>query len=171
MRPEHTRLSRFALALGVIAVGVLGWVVLPSPAESAAAQQSTFMGGTPEIMDSPEVRNLGQVLQMLVAHGDALDSEGLRTLRLRFPAGVRSNWHTHTDGQLLMVEEGVGLHQIRGEPIETRNPGEAWWTDSGVEHWHGAHPEEDVVQLTIYSGDVNWMDPVSDEEYTAEPGE
>lgn len=171
MKPGQTPRSRFALALGVIAAGVLGWVLLPSPAESEAAQQSTFMGGTPEIMDSPEVRNLGQVLQMLVEHGDELDSEGLRTLRLRFPAGVRSNWHTHTDGQLLMVEEGVGLHQVRGEPIEARQPGDAWWTRSGVEHWHGAHPEEDVVQLTIYSGEVDWMDPVSDEEYGIEPAE
>lgn len=171
MRSGKTSPSRFALALGVIAAGVLGWVLLPAPAQSEAAQQSTFMGGSPEILDSPEVRNLGQVLQMLVAHSDDLDSEALRTLRLRFPAGVRSNWHTHTDGQLLMVEEGVGLHQVRGQPIEARQPGDSWWTDSGVEHWHGAHPEEDVVQLTIYSGEVDWMDPVSDEEYTVDPAD
>lgn len=159
--------SRLVLALGVIAAGVLGWMTLPAPAESMPAQQSTFMGGNPEVLSSDEIQNLGGVFQMLVAHSDALDSEGLRTLRLRFPAGVRSNWHTHTHGQLLMVEEGVGLHQIRGEDIEARQPGDAWWTDSGVEHWHGAHPDQDVVQLTIYSGEVNWMDPVTDDQYMA----
>lgn len=171
MENRDTSPSRLMLALGVIAAGVLGWVVLPAPAESTAAQQSNFMGGNPEVMDSEEIRNLGGVFQMLVAHGAALDSEGLRTLRLRFPAGVRSNWHTHTDGQLLMVEEGIGLHQIRGEPIEARQPGDAWWTEADVEHWHGAHPDQDVVQLTIYSGDVNWMDPVTDDEYSAPQGE
>jgi len=163
---------RLMLAFAVIAAGALGWTVLPAPAESAPvelapAQQSTFMGGSPELLDSEEIRNLGGVFQMLVAHSDALDSEGLRTLRLRFPAGVRSHWHSHTHGQLLMVEEGVGLHQIRGQEIEAREPGEAWWTDSGVEHWHGAHPDQDVVQLTIYSGEVDWMDPVTDDQYMA----
>ena len=171
MRFGQTPPSRFALALGVMAAGALGWALLPSPAESEAAQQSTFMGGTPEILDSPEVRNLGQVLEMLVEHGEELDTETLRTLRLRFPAGVRSNWHTHTDGQLLMVENGVGLHQVRGQPIEAREAGDPWWTGAGVEHWHGAHPDEAAIQLTIYSGEVDWMDPVTDEEYMEGPAE
>ncbi|MFP3948349.1 MAG: cupin domain-containing protein [Longimicrobiales bacterium] len=171
MEMRETSPSRLILALGVIAAGTLGWAVLPAPAESMAAQQSNFMGGNPEILNSEEIQNLGGVFQMLVAHSDALDSEGLQTLRLRFPAGVRSNWHTHTHGQLLMVEEGVGLHQVRGRAIEARDPGDAWWTDPGIEHWHGAHPDQDVVQLTIYSGEVDWMDPVTDEEYQAPGGD
>lgn len=135
-------------------VGVLGGLAAVSlfatllVARADAAQQSNFMGGTIEILDN-------------AAMGD------VSALRLRFPAGVRSNWHTHTDGQLLMVESGRGLHQVRGEAIEVRGPGEPWWTEAGVEHWHGAHPDEDVVQWTFYSGSVNWMDPVLDDQYVA----
>ena len=50
------------------------------------------------------------------------------------------------------------------------HPGQPWWTAAEVEHWHGAAPDEDVLQLTIYSGSVNWMEPVSDEVYKAPPG-
>ncbi len=94
----------------------------------------------------------------------------VRTLRLRFPAGSRSNWHSHTAGQLLMVEEGLGRTQVRGEALMEMHPGQPWWTAAEVEHWHGAAPDEDVLQLTIYSGSVNWMEPVSDEVYKASPG-
>ena len=68
-------------------------------------------------------------------------------------------------GQLLMIEEGVGLHQIRGRAIEEFQPGEPFWTPAGVEHWHGAHPDVDALQLTIYEGTVNWLEPTTDEQY------
>ncbi|HBQ00302.1 MAG TPA: cupin domain-containing protein, partial [Gammaproteobacteria bacterium] len=70
-----------------------------------------------------------------------------------------------TWGQLLMIEEGIGLHQIRGRAIEEFQPGEPFWTPSGVEHWHGAHPDVDALQLTIYEGTVNWLEPTTDEQY------
>jgi len=116
----------------------------------AAAQQqpqSNFVGGNPT----------------------NLDAAAVRTLRLRFPAGSRSNWHTHTHGQLLMVESGRSLTQVRGGPLLSKGPGEPWWTPANVEHWHGAAPDTDVVQLTIYEGTVNWMDPVTDALYKATP--
>lgn len=129
---------------GLVLIGVVTTVAVTS----ADAQQSNFMGGAPEVLDRG---TMGEVA----------------TLRLRFPAGVRSNWHTHTDGQLLMVESGRGLHQVRGEAIEVRGPGQPWWTDAGVEHWHGAHPDEAVVQWTFYEGSVDWLDPVTDDQYRA----
>ncbi|MGD8280539.1 MAG: cupin domain-containing protein [Gemmatimonadota bacterium] len=135
--------TKLVAALGALAlVSVVGTVMV----RRADAQQSNFMGGAPEVLDR-------------AAMGD------VAALRLRFPAGVRSNWHTHTDGQLLMVESGHGLHQVRGGPIEMKGPGEPWWTPAGVEHWHGAAPNEDVVQWTFYSGSVDWMDPVTDDQY------
>lgn len=136
--------TKLAIVLGCV-VAVASLLTLRTP-EVDAAQQSNFMGGAPEILDRGTM-------------GD------VATLRLRFPAGVRSNWHTHTDGQLLMVESGHGLHQVRGQPIEMKGPGEPWWTPAGVEHWHGATPTEDVVQWTFYSGSVDWMDPVTDDQY------
>jgi quercetin dioxygenase-like cupin family protein len=133
---------RVALALSVLAAGVFVWILVGQQS-TVTARQSNFMGGSPSVEDS----------------------EDLRTLRLKFPAGVRSNWHSHDWGQLLMVEEGSGLTQVRGEALYEMRAGEPWWTGAGVEHWHGAAVDEDMLQLTIYEGGVNWMDPVSDEAY------
>ena len=54
-------------------------------------------------------------------------------------------------------------------PVRLVRPGEPWFTKAGVEHWHGASPSEDMLQLTIYEGTVNWLGPVSDKEYLAAP--
>jgi quercetin dioxygenase-like cupin family protein len=110
-------------------------------------QTSNFMGGTPAAVDAAKVR----------------------TTRLKFPKGSRSNWHRHTWGQLLMLEEGHGRTQVRGGPVIETAPGQPWWTAAGVEHWHGASPTEDALQLTIYEGEVKWLEPVTDKEYLAAP--
>jgi quercetin dioxygenase-like cupin family protein len=131
----------------VVAVGLFGLLLVPAQQEAGAAQQSNFMGGAPE------------------GAGD-LASIDVRTSRLRFPAGVRSNWHTHEGGgQLLMIESGRALTQVRGEPIYEMHPNEPWYTAEGIEHWHGAHPDEEAMQWTIYGGTVNWLEPVTDEQY------
>lgn len=114
---------------------------------SAAAQQSNFMGGTPS----------------------QLDAKAIRTLRLKFPAGSRSNWHSHSHGQLLMLEEGLGRTQDRNGPLLEMLPGVPRYTKAGVEHWHGAAPDQDSVQLTIYEGEVKWLEPVTDAVYKASP--
>ncbi len=114
---------------------------------SAAAQQSNFMGGTPA----------------------QLDAKAVRTLRLKFPAGSRSNWHSHSHGQLLMLEEGLGRTQDRNGPLLEMLPGVPRYTKAGVEHWHGAAPDQDSVQLTIYEGEVKWLEPVTDAVYKAAP--
>jgi len=135
--------TKIAAVLGAM-LGLAALVTL-GMSEGNAAQQSNFMGGAPEILDIGDVR----------------------TLRLRFPAGVRSNWHTHSDGQLLMLESGRGLTQVRGQALLEMRPGEPWWTAAGIEHWHGAHPDEAAVQWTIYEGGVDWLDPVTDAQYGA----
>ena len=143
--PRKPSRAMLLAAAGVISLA--GIAVLSGRPESMEAQQapSRFMGGNPSMEDI----------------GDT------RTQRLRFPAGSRSNWHTHTSGQLLMIEEGRGLTQVRGEPLYEMRPFEPWYTAAGVEHWHGAHPDEASLQLTIYAGSVNWLEPVEDAVYRA----
>ncbi len=133
----------------LLAGAVLVWVVGLELQEPIAAQaaQSNFVGGTPSVADATAVR----------------------TQRLRFPAGARSNWHSHSWGQLLMVEEGRALTQARGGPVLEIGPGQPWFTKAGVEHWHGAAPDVDLLQLTIYEGTVKWLEPVTDKEYKATP--
>ncbi|MGQ0733344.1 MAG: cupin domain-containing protein [Acidobacteriota bacterium] len=125
----------------MIATGLLIWMA------GVAAQQSNFVGGAPA----------------------QLDAKAVRTLRLRFQAGSRSNWHSHSHGQLLMIEQGRGRTQERGGALLEMQPGMPWYTKPGVEHWHGAAPDQDVVQLTIYEGEVKWLEAVGDEVYKAAP--
>ena len=136
-----TTLSRAKILSAVIAAGI---VIVIAGAE---AQQSNFVGGTPSQVDATKIR----------------------TTRLKFPAGSRSNWHSHSNGQLLMIEEGKGRTQERNGPLIETVPGMAWWTKPGVEHWHGAAPDQDALQLTIYEGDVKWLEPVTDAVYRASP--
>jgi quercetin dioxygenase-like cupin family protein len=68
-----------------------------------------------------------------------------------------------------MVEEGKSRTQERGGPLLEMGPGQPWFTKAGIEHWHGAAPDQDVVQLTIYEGDVKWLEPVTDAVYKATP--
>jgi quercetin dioxygenase-like cupin family protein len=149
MDQESRKPLRIVLWTAAFSVAVSAmFLFFSASTEVNAAQQSPiFMGGNPE--------GLG-----------TLEDIDVRTSRLRFPAGVRSNWHTHVGGgQLLMIESGRGLHQVRGGPLHEMRPNEPWYTAEGVEHWHGAHPDEAAVQWTIYGGDVNWLEPVQDEQY------
>lgn len=36
-----------------------------------------------------------------------------------FEPGARSNWHTHPAGQILIITDGVGYHQIEGQARQT----------------------------------------------------
>ena len=86
-----------------------------------------------------------------------------------FEPGARSNWHTHPAGQILIITDGVGYHQIKGQPRQTIKKGDVIKCPPNVEHWHGASPGIGLHQLYIVpnteKGIVQWMQPVTDEEY------
>src|SRR5687768_5257793 len=86
-----------------------------------------------------------------------------------FEPGARSNWHTHPSGQILIITDGVGYHQIKGEPRQTIREGDVIKCPPNVEHWHGASPDTGMHQLYILPkterGIVTWLQKVTDEEY------
>jgi len=86
-----------------------------------------------------------------------------------FSPGARSAWHTHPAGQSLIVTDGVGWVQVRGEERRDITAGDVVWTPAGVEHWHGATAEAGMTHLAltgVLDGDnAEWGDLVSDEEY------
>lgn len=133
----------------VLFAGILsaGWLAVVEVGGGSLAQQSNFVGGEPAREDIDQSR----------------------VSRLHFAAGSRSNWHYHTTGQMLMIIEGRAVTQVRGGPLREMRAGEPWYTDAGVQHWHGAHPQEDAYQLTISMGETVWLEPVTDAEYLATP--
>ncbi len=86
-----------------------------------------------------------------------------------FEPGARSNWHTHPSGQILIITDGVGYHQIKGQPRQTLKKGDVVKCPPNVEHWHGASPDVGMLQLYILpkteNGIVTWLQKVTDEEY------
>ncbi len=137
----RTRIRLLLAASMVIAVAGI-WLA-SGPSLTVTAAQSNFVGGDPTRPDSSDIR----------------------ALRLRFEAGARSNWHSHGNWQIVSAEEGRGRTQIRGEEIVDLVPGVAVMAGADVVHWHGAAPDEHMVQLTFVSGQTSWLEPVSDEDY------
>ncbi|WP_028980275.1 (R)-mandelonitrile lyase [Sporocytophaga myxococcoides] len=86
-----------------------------------------------------------------------------------FEPGARNNWHTHPGGQILIVTEGIGYFQERGQPIRIIQQGEVVHIPPDVEHWHGASPGNECTHIAIntntQNGIVVWMESVTDEEY------
>lgn len=86
-----------------------------------------------------------------------------------FEPGARSNWHIHPAGQILIITDGIGYHQIKGQPRQTIKKGDVVKCPPNVEHWHGASPNTGMQQIYILpkteKGIVTWLQPVTDEEY------
>jgi quercetin dioxygenase-like cupin family protein len=102
-----------------------------------------------------------------VTGGEArfVDVSDQRLARLVFEPGARTKWHKHTDRQLLLVEDGLGLVQERGKPVRQLRKGEPFYTEANVWHWHGAAPDQRASQLTFYGGTIEWGEAVTDEQY------
>ena len=86
-----------------------------------------------------------------------------------FEPGARSNWHSHPAGQILIITDGIGYHQIEGKPIEIIKKGSVVKCPPNVRHWHGASADVGLQQLYIVpnteKGIVNWQEAVTDEVY------
>ncbi len=96
----------------------------------------------------------------------SMDAKDLSIARRRFEAGARSAWHSHPRGQLLMVEEGRMRLQKRGQSIEELGIGDSNYTAPDTIHWHGAVPDQPLVQINVgFGGETNWLDKVTDAEY------
>lgn len=86
-----------------------------------------------------------------------------------FEPGARSNWHSHPAGQILIITDGIGYHQIEGQPVEIIRKGDVVKCPPNVRHWHGASADVGLQQLYIVpnveKGIVDWNEAVSDEQY------
>jgi len=82
-------------------------------------------------------------------------------------AGMRSYWHCHAGGQLLVVWQGEGRTQKRGERMRTLYPGESDFARPGEEHWHGGatHTFAQFLQVSPQPPGTFWMEEVSETDY------
>ena len=92
-----------------------------------------------------------------------------------FEPGVYNAWHSHAGGQVLICTDGVGYHQIEGQPVEVLHPGDVAKCPPGVKHWHGAAPGSRFAHLAGNTNPdrpgVEWFDLLPEEEYQKLPKE
>jgi len=95
-------------------------------------------------------------------------------VRVTFEPGARTAWHTHPLGQTLLIVSGVGWVQRAGGPVEEVRPGDVVRFDADEKHWHGAAPTTAMEHIAVHEQQegvsVEWLEPVSDEEYGAKAG-
>lgn len=104
---------------------------------------------------------------------EAPEPAHVRALRVTFEPGARTVWHTHPLGQTLHIQSGIGLVQSWGGPVRQVRAGDVVWFGPGEKHWHGASADTGMVHLAIQEArdghHVDWLERVSDEEYSAAP--
>jgi len=99
---------------------------------------------------------------------DTMDAKDLGIGRRSFEPGARSAWHSHDKGQLIFVEQGRARTQKKGQAMKELGVGESDYTPPNVVHWHGATPNDRLVQVAVsFSGDIKWLQKTTDDEYNA----
>jgi quercetin dioxygenase-like cupin family protein len=95
-----------------------------------------------------------------------MDGKDLSAARRSFEPGARTYWHSHDNGQLLLVEDGRMRTQKKGGPVREFGKGESDYAGPNVVHWHGAVPGQALIQINVgFSGGTKWLQEVSDAEY------
>ena len=86
-----------------------------------------------------------------------------------FEKGARTNWHSHSGGQILLVTAGEGRYQEKGKEKRTLKTGDTVKIPPDVIHWHGAAPNCSFAHISIETNipdnQTTWLEKVTDEEY------
>jgi quercetin dioxygenase-like cupin family protein len=131
-----------------------------------------YLAGSRPTRRGPKESFVGTVWQDPIITSEA--PARLASNRVAFEPGARTNWHTHPLGQTLYVLAGVGRFQTKGGPILEIKPGDVVWIPAGEKHWHGATPTTGMVHISMQEAldgsFVEWMEPVTDEEFSAKIG-
>jgi quercetin dioxygenase-like cupin family protein len=112
-------------------------------------------------------------LSELVGRDDLFNSPSM--FYVVFEPGVINKWHSHGGGQILIATDGIGYHQIEGQPVEVLRPGDVAKCPSGVKHWHGATSDRWFAHIAIGTNPerpgFEVFDFVPEAEYNALPKE
>lgn len=104
-------------------------------------------------------------LQMLV-QADSLNPTPVGNVT--FEPGARTKWHLHPSGQILLVTDGVGYYQEKGQAKRIIRKGDIIKCPPSIPHWHGASKDSGMTHLALTgskNGSVVWLEHVTDEEY------
>ena len=127
---------------------------------TAIAQDSIFPKGE----KAPNVHHTGDV--WLTHVSDADETFDYNVAHAFFAPGAKLDWHMHPKGQQLLITEGKGYYQERGQPVQLVQVGDVIKCLPGVEHWHAATPDSEFAYLAITGNEpTKWLEKLSDEAY------
>jgi quercetin dioxygenase-like cupin family protein len=112
-------------------------------------------------------------LSQLVGRDDIFNSPSISYVV--FEPGVINKWHSHGGGQILIATDGIGYHQIEGQPVEVLYPGDVAKCPPGVKHWHGGAANGWFAHIAIGTNPemqgFEVFDFITEAEYNALPKE
>jgi quercetin dioxygenase-like cupin family protein len=89
-----------------------------------------------------------------------LSADGAAVNDVFFAPGARTHWHSHADGQVLLVLAGSGMVCPEGGQPERVGPGDLVWALPGERHWHGAAPDSYCLHRAVSLGQTSWSGEV-----------
>jgi quercetin dioxygenase-like cupin family protein len=158
-------MKQFFRILGLAVVLIVGMLwIRPGQAQQPAGGAGQNPQGGQRGQQTPEqaalqAARVGKSVNMPI--GNVVT--GLR----KFEAGNRTYWHSHEGGFIFFVQGGRGRVQRRGQAMKELGPGEIDYTPPGVDHWHGAAPNSELIQLGIVpgGGGIEFKEEVTDAQY------
>src|ERR1700722_15177045 len=101
---------------------------------------------------------------------DGRDGVPVIVYHVEFEPGARTNWHSHSGAQWLLIIEGRIRIQKWGEATQEARTGDAGLIPPGEKHWPGAVAGVRGVPLAVnVNATTEWLEPVSDEQYRHSP--
>ena len=94
-------------------------------------------------------------------------TDGVTINTVSFNPGARTFWHSHTNGQVLLVVAGRGLTQSEGGEVIEIATGDTVWIPAGESHWHGATADSFMTHTAISLGPTVWADEVAESHYSS----
>lgn len=106
----------------------------------------------------------------LVRLNGLADDPGVNAYRVAFQPRARTDWHTHSGTQLLIILDGVCRLQTDGNAATEVTSGDLVSVEPGERHWHGASPKGPMTHLAVNVASItSWFEKVTDAEYEALP--
>ena len=104
----------------------------------------------------------------LVRLNDLADEPSINAYRVAFQASARTNWHTHSGTQLLIILDGVCRLQTDTGAVTEITAGDVASIGPDERHWHGASDKGPMTHLAVnVASTTSWFEKVTNDEYDA----
>lgn len=114
---------------------------------------------------APNTHYIGEAWLNAIIHDD--EELGYNITKATFRANSTLDWHKHSSAQVLIIVDGEGYYQERGNVPVILKKGDVIKCEKDIEHWHSSSKFSDVTYLALYGGEhpTTWTEVVTQEYY------